>query len=103
MTTSQGDSLEALILSLKNLSKLQIFFLKYLKTLENPKTLHKSKPISHCHTTSHFCHTEHSEVSQRQKRGSLVSHFANAQNDKIGEADDKSIKNCDDKVTESKK
>lgn len=30
------------------------------------------------------------------------SHFANGQNDKIGEVDDKTIKDCNDKVTEFK-
>ena len=32
----------------------------------------------------------------------ILCFFTKAKNDKIGEADDKSIKNCDDKVTESK-
>ena len=46
-----------------------------------------------CHTTPHFCHTERSEVSQKQKRDSSLasslkndrdfSHSTNAQNDKI--------------------
>ena len=36
------------------------------------------------------------------KYATEISHFANAQNDKIWEADDKSVKDCDDKVTESK-
>lgn len=32
----------------------------------------------------------------------ILCFFTKAKNDKIEEADDKSIKNCDDKVTESK-
>ena len=37
-----------------------------------------------CHTTSHFCHTERSEVSQKQKRD--FSHSTNAQNDKTNKS-----------------
>ena len=44
-----------------------------------------------CHTTSHFCHTERSEVSQKPHRDLVDSSLsAKAQNDKT-------IKNCDDK------
>lgn len=32
----------------------------------------------------------------------ILCFFTKAKNDKIGEADDKSIKNCDDKITEFK-
>lgn len=68
-----------------------------------PFVILRAKPeVSQKKQKRDFSYSTNAQNDKIIRTKEILCFFTKAKNDKIEEADDKSIKNCDDKVTESK-